>query len=223
MLPPTTASPAQVHVPDLAPPRAEVLVAAGTAARLAAGLALLMGASLLVVVVALGRVAIAPVVLPVTWAVAAGLAALAAFISRRRWSPSSLGRQASWAILFAGIALAGPLFLHELVVAWRWALFFGSRTTPFIEWAGWSFVLVGHSHVLAASLLAIRGWRSSGDEPRRGPRLGVIWLVVSLVPLINCFPFGLAGVLPTLYVAVTAVPLLLLVRRLERFRERAPS
>lgn len=207
---PTT--PAQIHVPAVVVPVKEQVGAAATAARTVAGLTLFMGAAFLLVC-AFDRQssAVTAVVLPATWVAALALAGLAA-VRARRSAPSTLAVKLSWTSLFVGLALCAPLTIHEVTAAPAWAPRFWSSLREWPEWVRTTAMLTTQSHVLFAILLGVRGFRG------RGPSLPSIWIATVAVTALDCVVWSVYGLLPTAYVAVTAIPILVAVKHLEKLR-----
>lgn len=204
-------------MPDVRSPRRERLVAARDAARRTLGIGLVIGAPVVVVVSWRGDEVACALVIPAVWLAASTIALLAYALTLSAARVDVTPRPSSRALLFAGLALLGPLTLHLVVQAHEWApsawlAFVGDeQRRTFAGWLDSSLILAGPSHVVFALLCAIRGYRGDGK-----PHFLVIGALTSAAALYCCALWGRFGLLPTAYVAVTCVPLLLLMRRLER-------
>ena len=210
------ALPAQIHVPDLTSPAADRAVAAKDAALRGLGLGLVVGAPVVVVVTLVIRdAAAATFAIAGVWLLAVSLAMAALATTMGRVHVDVTPRASTRALLFAGLALVGPLTLHFLVHTHLWApsefLHFAGpfRGRTFASWQHASLVLAGPSHLVFALLCTLRALRGR-------PRLVVIGVLTTLSAMWGVPPYGLFGLLPPAFVAVTCVPLLLLMRRLER-------
>jgi hypothetical protein len=216
-------APAQIHVPNVASTRAQRLRAAHHAARGALGLVLVVGApaAVLLTWTAQGEVVTAAAI-PAVWLAALASATVAHVLTMSRACVDVTEGATQRALLFAGIALVGPLTLHLALQAHAWAprcwlMWAGPFDVGEPTFAGWmhaSLPLAGPSHLVFAPLCALRGYRSARGQ--RGPQLGLVGVAAAL-PALWCFVYGiLLGALPVAYVALTSVPLLLLMRHLER-------
>jgi len=160
------AGPAQISIPDFRPSLAERTAAANDAARRWLGVSLILGAPLMVLTALSGDRSSAHAVIPLLWLAGA----VVAFAARRlTLSSSHVGAHdaaISQALLFAGIALVGPLTLHGFVHPNLWApdvwTHFGrsGHDGSFASWMVASFVLTGLSHLVFAALCALRGFMS---------------------------------------------------------------
>lgn len=215
--------PAQVHRLDFAlPPPAARLHARAAAAR-TGGITLMVGALTLAVAGVLGSSA-TPAVLPIAWALALVVGWSAGRAATRSTIPlddDAAARARAW--LFAGLALIGPLTLHAIVQPNLWApgpyRTFSDGDPSFTRWVLSSVALTGLSHVMFASLCAWRGRVGA----RRGPHLVFVALTTAAMALPSMIFYSAFGLLPVLYVAVTAAPILWLLLRLERALDaRAP-
>jgi hypothetical protein len=208
--------PAQVHRLDFAlPPRAARLHARAAAAR-TGGVTLIVGA-LTLAAAGLMESSATPAVLPVAWVLALALAWSAGRAAARAIIPlddSAAARARAW--LFAGLALIGPLSLHAIVQPNLWAPgpyhTFSDGDPSFTHWVLSSVMLTGLSHLTFAALCA---WRGRVGRAR-GPRLVAIALISAAMALPCMIFYSVFGLLPVLYVAVTAAPVLWLLSRLER-------
>jgi hypothetical protein len=226
------AGPAQISIPDFRPSLAERTAAANDAARRWLGVSLILGAPLMVLTALSGDRSSAHAVIPLLWLAGA----VVAFAARRLTLTSShVGAHdaaISQALLFAGIALVGPLTLHGFVHPNLWApdvwTHFGrsGHDGSFASWMVASFVLTGLSHLVFAALCALRGFMSGraahdDDEAgQRAPRPGLVAIGVaaSAAALPAVLFSGVWGLLPVLFVAVTSAPLLRLMLALEERR-----
>lgn len=212
------ALPAQIHVPDLTSSAADRGIAAKEAASRGLGLGLVVGAPVVVVVTLVIRDATAATfVIPGVWVLAVAIAVAAFATTMVRAHVDITPRPSTRALLFAGLALIGPLTLHALVQTHLWApseyrhfagpFEFGGPT--FASWQHASLVLAGPTHLVFAFLCTLRALRAK-------PRLVVIGVLTTLSATWCLACYGPFGLLPPAYVAVTCVPLLRLLRRLER-------
>lgn len=224
-------APAQISIPDFSPSLAERTAAANDAAHRWLGVSLIVGAPLMVLTTLFGDRSSAHAVIPLLWLAGAILAFAARRLTLTLTSPHvGAGESAvSRALLFAGIALVGPLTLHGLVHPNLWApnvwMHFGlsRHDDSFANWMAASFVLTGLSHLVFAALCALRGFTSArvahdDDEAgQRGPRPGFVTIGVaaSAAALPAVLFYGVWGLLPVVFVAATSAPLLRLLRALE--------
>ena len=213
----TPAASAQIHFPDLAPPLPFRVRSAVIVARRRFGVTLLLGAAVLALTTAVseGRASVAA--LATTWIVAAVVGVLTAARAGQWRSHVAPSARLSWGVLFAGLALVGPLSLHALMQPWEWApdLYtrIGERT--FGGWVIASMWFTGPSHMLFAALCFVRGFR--GD---RKPHLALIGIATTALTLVvDCLWWSFYGLLPTAYVALTVAALLYGMRRVERMHE----
>jgi hypothetical protein len=195
-------------------------VFARRAGRLAFGVVLLLGAAYLVRVAwsewASGggpRIQAARI-LTMTWlaAAVAGVAvrAIAARLPGSRSAEALFTR--SWVIPTVGVAVLLPITLHM-----PFALL-ANGEHGFDVWVVLSLLFTGVAHVVFAVLSAVRAYKLAIDKRAPSPRkIYVITLIVS------CVPFALLLALPPMLVAVTGLPFLPLLRRMEPWiaRERA--
>jgi hypothetical protein len=205
--PPPAASPAQIALPALSPPLLARRLAMATALRFGAALASALGVFAVAALVADGE-RVTVWVLPALWLGAGAFGFLAALAARRDEAPSARRVKLSWALFTGMLALVAPVSVQAPFAPWVWAPFI--EDTSFAGWLGWSAVLVGHTHVVFAAMCARAGFRAaSGRETRLLP----IWCAAVAVTSLDCLLWGRFGVLPMAYVAVTAVPVLILIRR----------
>lgn len=219
-MPAVPAAAAQIHVPNLAPPLPFRVRSAVIVARRRFGVTLLLGAVMLVATTLVslpsGEAHMAIALVPATW-MAALLVGLVTTVRATAWrSHEAPSAKLSWGLFFAGLALMAPLSLHALVQPWEWAPspydHIGVRT--FGGWVVASMWFTAVPHVVFAGLCFARGYR--GD---RKPHLALIGVATTFVTLVDCFWWGAYGLLPTIYVGLTTIPLLFGLRRLERMHE----
>jgi len=108
-----------------------------------------------------------------------------------------------------GIALMLPITLHmPFVIALG-----GSDVFDF--WVGASVLLTGFAHIVFAVACACRGYRLAVNQPAWSPRA-----VYALTVVTSCFPFIVLFAIPPALVAVTALPFIPLLARMETLANR---
>jgi hypothetical protein len=149
----------------------------------------------------------AAAVLAIAWLVAFGAGAFAYTIARRVVvSPTTLARTFTPSLVLPGVGLALtlPLTLH------LWFAVMIGNLGGFDSWVNLSIFLVGPAHLIAAALVAVRGWRLAAGKP--APTPVAIWGIVIAV---SCVPF-VVYILPPLLVMFTGGLCLPFVYRMER-------
>jgi hypothetical protein len=193
--------------------------------RIAFGGVLLIGVAYLVVATSAGSVRRpwnddqpldAAKIISATWLAALLCGVVARHVARRlpmRWNPDALFAESVMAPVL-GIALLLPLTLHMPI-----ALLLAD-SDGFDTWVGLSLWITGLAHLVFAITSAMRGYQLVMGRPAYSPRRIV---VVTLIT--SCVPFIVLIGIPPLLVVVTALPLVPLLRAMERFvaRERAEA
>jgi hypothetical protein len=149
----------------------------------------------------------AATVLLLSWVLAIGAGGLTYFLARQvPPRPRSLARAFAPSLVLPGIgmALTLPLTLH----LW-FAVLIGSLN-GFEEWVRLSVWIVGPAHLVAAALVAVRGWRLAAGKSAPSP--AAIWGIVIAV---SCVPF-VVYILPPFLVMLTGGLCLPFVYRMER-------
>lgn len=119
-------------------------------------------------------------------------------------------REASFVLPAIGAALVLPLSVHAL-----WKLASGAGLHDFDEWAWLSIVFTGLAHVVFAISAAVRASQLARGKPPI--HTGMIYAITIAAGM---FPFP---VLPSIYIALTGIPILPLVYAMKPLaaRERA--
>lgn len=213
MLHNTPAEAASIPVPRDLVVDADRRAAAVAAGLVAAGVALVVG---VVAQLALRQTPAAGVVLPAAAFVAAvagaGAAAWRWFVVVDDACAADRAARAR-AVFFGAVALLAPLALHGVLQVWRWAPLVEiavGTTRSFGAWVQASLMYVPHTHVVFAGLWAVRGFLRRGK-----PSLRFIAAATVGVTLFDIVLWGVYGLLPTGYVAVTLLVLLPGLRWLE--------
>lgn len=144
-----------------------------------------------------------------TWLAAlfgAAIVTAAVGSTSRSRNHDDLRRPALW-VPAVGIALLLPLTLHL-------PFMLGESADVFDDWARMSVLLVGPTHLVFAVLVFARAQALTSDRTVRKPlRIRTIYLVTVAVA---AFPY----VIPALFVAVTGLPIIALLRRMEAIAHR---
>jgi len=153
-------------------------------------------------------------IIGVTWGVAIAVGLATWLVARRmtvRLAPDALFAE-SLMIPAIGIALILPITIHMPFV-----LGLGDRDL-FDFWVGASLWLTGFAHLVFAVACAYRGYRLARAEPAWSPRV-----IYALTVVTSCFPFIVLFAIPPALVALTALPFLPILHRMEKIanRERA--
>jgi hypothetical protein len=212
----------RVEVPVTDPVRDSTPIFARRAGRIAASLVLLVGVAALGVAAwqcahdrygyrEATRLHALPV-LGVTWATALIVAAAvhgAVRVLRPAWRPGRLF-VASWMLPAVALALLLPITLHALV-----ALVCRASELGFDDWVHYSAIVTGIAHLVFASLCAVRVHRLLAARTAMTPQRILLLTVAT-----SCVPFVLLLGIPPLLVALTGLPLLPLLRRIEPWIDR---
>jgi hypothetical protein len=191
-------------------------VAARRFARCWFGIVLLVGSAALVMSAITGNGKCLPVVLA-TWPTAFAVAALArkaAMISQSsRVMAFTLGVHADLclALPWLGIALLLPLSLHAVfVLPW-----FQWQHHAFDEYCQAMMLCMGPTHLVLAILGYRRAQRLVNCQTARSAESVYWWTVFT-----SCIPFIVALAIPPLLVALTGIPIILILRHMEVIVDR---
>lgn len=160
-----------------------------------------------------GEVFHASRIIGMTWVIAtvAGFVVTrVAAATRPDWPPERLFASSVMAPTI-GIAVLGPITLHMAVVLPLWG------DWGFDAWVFESLIVTGLTHVVFATLSALRAHELVAGKRARSPRSIYIATVVA-----SCVPFVILFAIPPVLVAITALPFLALLRAQETLvaRER---
>jgi len=183
---------------------------------LAAGIVLLLGAGLLFAeVVALdlsGMHQRYPLAYLVggTWLAAAVVGAVTywSVMSGPGWRARPVGAVGSFTTFCVGAALLAPITLHLIV-----AMLEGTYGRAFTEWAGLALPMTATAHITFAVMVGSRAARLASGRID-APTVGAIFRTTVIV---SAIPFGLLFMIPPAIVAVTGLPLLPLLYKMEKY------
>jgi hypothetical protein len=153
-------------------------------------------------------------IISATWLLALLAGAVAQYVVARlplRRGPEALFVESVMAPVL-GIALLLPLTIHMPI-----ALVLGDRE-GFGRWVGMSLWITGLAHVVFALASALRGYQLAAGRPAWSARR-----IFLLTVLTSCVPFIVLIGIPPVLVALTALPIVPLLRAMEGIiaRERA--
>lgn len=143
-----------------------------------------------------------------TWTVAfgaGGIVSLLAGPSDRSVSPRL--RVLSYVVPTFGIALLLPLTIHLPI-----ALALGVDVAAFDRWAFVSACITGVTHVVFATLAALRAWQLATGRPA----ISATQVYVAVLA-VSCVPFAIVYFIPPVVVGLTGLPILVLLERMPRF------
>jgi hypothetical protein len=137
--------------------------------------------------------------------------ALARGLVTEQWPPFAPGLlfTPSLVVPAAGVLLLLPITLHMLL-----ALPLGVTAPTFNEWVEVSMLVAGPAHLVGAALCMWRVHRLAIGEPAMSP-----WKIYLLTVLTSCVPYAVV-VLPPLLVAATGLPVVAMLRAVERLIDR---
>lgn len=145
-------------------------------------------------------------VVVVTWLAAALVGAAAwAIASRCRFADPDVLAAESLMVPIVGVTLLLPITLHMPFV-----LAMGG-VDAFDVWVTASLWITGFAHLVFAGLAALRAHQLAHGRPAWSPRR-----IYALTVIASCIPFVVLFAIPPVLVAVTALPLVKLLHRMER-------
>jgi hypothetical protein len=196
--------------------RIENTTAARRAATATAGVVLIAGAALMVAtafprVFHIERLAHASYDLVFgTWSAALLAGALTYTIVRL--SPTASARPMRparpFVLLSVGAALMLPLTLHAIAGLVIWS----ESARDFHQWIALSLMLTPTAHLMFAAIAGARAAQLANGQPAASLK----W-VYGVTVAVSAVPFGLLYMLPPILVAITGLPILPLLRLMERY------